>query len=377
MARLKVMTIVGTRPEIIRLSRVMPALDRHTDHLLVHTGQNYDHELNQVFFDDLELRPPDHYLNAAGQTAAETIGQLIIGVDRVLDEVRPDAVLILGDTNSCLAAIPAKRRRIPVFHMEAGNRCFDMRVPEEINRRIVDHVADINLPYSAISREYLLREGLPPDQIITTGSPMREVLDYYMPKVKRSEVLARLRLQPDGYFLVSCHREENIDSDRNFAGLVDILANLSRTTGQRIIVTTHPRTRRRIEAEGVKLDSLVELHKPFGLTDYVALELSAVATLSDSGTITEEASILNLRALNIREAHERPEGMEEAAVMMTGLSWERVQQGLVILASQPRGAKRALRIVRDYDVPNVSEKVVRIILSYADFVRRVVWREQV
>ncbi len=374
--RLKVMTIVGTRPEIIRLSRVMVALDRHTEHVLVHTGQNYDYELNQVFFDDLDLRPPDHYLGAAGQTAAETIGRVIIEVDRVLGEVVPDAVLILGDTNSCLVAIPAKRRRIPIFHMEAGNRCFDMRVPEEINRRIVDHVADINLPYSAISRDYLLREGIPSDRVITTGSPMFEVLNHFMPKIERSQVLVRLGLERDGYFLVSCHREENVDSEHNFAGLVQILDNLARTTGKRVIVTTHPHTRKRIEAEGVTLDPRVELHKPFGLTDYVALELSAAATLSDSGTITEEASILNLRALNIREAHERPEGMEEAAVMMTGLSWSRVEQGLAILATQPRGSERALRLVRDWDVPNVSEKVVRIILSYTDYVKRVVWREQ-
>jgi len=375
-ARLKVMTILGTRPEIIRLSRVMAALDRFTDHIVVHTGQNYDFELNQVFFDDLELRPPDHYLGAAGQTAAETIGQVIIAVDRVLGEIKPEAVLILGDTNSCLAAIPAKRRRIPIFHMEAGNRCFDMRVPEEINRRIVDHVADINLPYSAISRDYLLREGLPPDRVVTTGSPMFEVLHHYMPKIERSEVLARLGLEPDGYFLVSCHREENVDSERNFAGFVEIVNNLARTFGKRVIVTTHPRTRKRVESEGVVLDPLVELHKPFGFTEYVALELRAVAALSDSGTITEEASILNLRALNIRDAHERPEGMEEAAVMMTGLNWSRVQQALEILASQPRGGTRVLRIVRDYDVPNVSEKVVRIILSYTDYVRRVVWRVQ-
>jgi len=373
--RLKVMTILGTRPEIIRLSRVMAALDRFTDHIVVHTGQNYDFELNQVFFDDLDLRPPDHYLGAAGRTAAETIGQVIIAVDRVLAEVEPEAVLILGDTNSCLAAIPAKRRRVPIFHMEAGNRCFDMRVPEEINRRIVDHVADINLPYSAISRDYLLREGLAPDRVVTTGSPMFEVLHHYMPKIERSDVLTRLGLQPDGYFLVSCHREENVDSTRNFSGLVEILNSLSKTFGRRVIVTTHPRTRKRIESDGVALDPLVELHKPFGFTDYVALEMHAVAVLSDSGTITEEASILNLRALNIRDAHERPEGMEEAAVMLTGLSWARVQQGLDILASQPRGTDRTLRIVRDYDAPNVSEKVVRIILSYTDYVRRVVWRE--
>jgi UDP-N-acetyl-L-fucosamine synthase len=373
-ARLKVMTILGTRPEIIRLSRVMAALDRYTAHVVVHTGQNYDYELNQVFFDDLELRAPDHYLDAAGHTAAETIGRVIIAVDRILGEAKPDAVLILGDTNSCLAAIPAKRRRIPVFHMEAGNRCFDARVPEEINRRIVDHVADINLPYSAISRDYLLREGLPPDQVITTGSPMFEVLHHFMPKIEQSEVLTRLGLEPDGYFLVSCHREENVDSESNFLGLVEIVNNLAKTFGQRVIVTTHPRTRKRIDGEAVVLDSHVELHKPLGLTDYVALELHAVATLSDSGTITEEASILNLRALNIRDVHERPEGMEEAAVMMTGLNWDRVQQGLEILAGQPRGTARAHRVVRDYDVPNVSEKVVRIILSYTDYVRRVVWR---
>lgn len=375
MAKLKVMTVVGTRPEIIRLSRVMARLDQHTDHMLVHTGQNYDYELNQVFFDDLELRPPDHYLNAAGRTAAETIGQVIIAVDRVLEDARPEAVLILGDTHSCLAAIPAKRRHIPIFHMEAGNRCFDLRVPEEINRRIVDHVADVNMPYSSIARDYLLREGLRPDLVIATGSPMFEVLHHVMAKVQRSSVLARLGLEPDGYFLVSCHREENVESTRNFAGLIEILNNLARSTRKRVIVTTHPRTRRRIEDQGVALDSGVELHKPFSLTDYVALELKAVATLSDSGTISEEASILNLRALNIRETHERPEGMEEAAVMMTGLSWVRVQQGLEILASQGRGAERTLRVVRGYDVPNVSEKVVRILLSYTDYVRRVVWRE--
>ena len=377
MGKLKVMTVLGTRPEIIRLSRVMAALDRHTEHVIVHTGQNYDYELNQVFFEDLDLRAPDHYLGAAGATAAETIGQVIIAVDRVLGEVKPEAVLILGDTNSCLAAIAAKRRRIPVFHMEAGNRCFDMRVPEEINRRIVDHVADINLPYSDISRDYLLREGIPPDRVITTGSPMLEVLSHVMPKIERSQVLARLGLEPDGYFLVSCHREENVDSASNFAGLVEILNNLATTTGKRVIVTTHPRTRKRIEREGVTLDARVELQKPFGLTDYVALQLHAAATLSDSGTITEEASILNLRALNIRDAHERPEGMEEGSVMMTGFNWSRVQQGLEILAGQPRGTTRALRLVRNYDVPNVSEKVLRIIVSYVDYVRAVVWRETV
>jgi UDP-N-acetylglucosamine 2-epimerase (non-hydrolysing) len=370
------MTIVGTRPEIIRLSRVIPALDRCTDHVLVHTGQNYDYELNQVFFEDLDLRPPDHYLDAAGANASETIGRVIIAADAVLGKVQPEAVLILGDTNSCLAVIPAKRRRIPVFHMEAGNRCFDMRVPEEINRRIVDHIADVNLPYSAISREYLLREGLPPDRVITTGSPMQEVLHHAMPKILRSDVVARLGLATDRYYVVSCHREENIESERNFAGFIEIVNGLAATFDCRVVVTTHPRTRKRIDASGARLDARVELHKPFALTDYVALELGAAATLSDSGTITEEASILNIRALNIREAHERPEGMEEGSVMMVGLDWERVQQGLAILRGQPRGAERLLRVVSDYDVPNVSEKVVRIVLSYTDYIRRVVWRER-
>lgn len=376
MARLKVMTVVGTRPEIIRLSRVMAALDRHTEHVLVHTGQNYDYELNEVFFDDLELRPPDNYLGAAGQRAAETIGQVIIAVDRVLGEVRPDAVLILGDTNSCLGAIPAKRRKIPVFHMEAGNRCFDQRVPEEINRKIVDHIADINMPYSSISREYLLREGLPPDRVIKTGSPMYEVLHHYRDKAERSDVLRRLGLKPLGYFVVSCHREENVDSERNFAGLLEILNGLASGVGVPVVVTTHPRTRKRIEASGIALDPRVQMHKPFGLTDYLKLQTNAQAVLSDSGTITEESSILNFPALNIREAHERPEGMEEGAVMMTGLNWARVQQGLEVLRTQPRGEERLLRMVADYAAPNVSEKVVRIILSYTDYVRRVVWREQ-
>jgi UDP-N-acetylglucosamine 2-epimerase (non-hydrolysing) len=368
------MTIIGTRPEIIRLSRVMAALDRHMDHVVVHTGQNYAYELNEVFFEDLELRPPDRYLGAAGASAMETIGRVIMAADNALAEIGPDAVLILGDTNSSLCALPAKRRKTPVFHMEAGNRCFDMRVPEEINRRIVDHIADINLPYSAIAREYLLREGLPPDLVITTGSPMREVLAHYMPKIERSAVLAKHGLERHGFFLVSCHREENLDAPRNFGAFTATLNALANERGKRVIVTTHPRTRQRLEAAGVPLHPLIELHQPFGLTDYVALELAAEATLSDSGTITEEASILNLRALNLREAHERPEGMEEGAVMMTGLEWERVRQGLDILATQPRGADRALRTVADYDVPNVSEKVVRIILSYTDYVRRVVWK---
>ncbi len=374
MARLKVMTVVGTRPEIIRLSRVIAALERECEHLLVHTGQNYDYELNQVFFEDLGLRAPDRYLGAAGATAAETIGNVIIAADRVLDELRPEAMLVLGDTNSCLVAIPAKRRKIPVFHMEAGNRCFDERVPEEINRRIVDHISDVNLPYSAISREYLLREGLPPDRVIKTGSPMLEVLTHYRPRIDRSDVLRRLGLEPLSYYVVSCHREENVDSPRNLAGLVEVLRGLSEELGRRVILTTHPRTRRRLEAEGIRLDARVELHKPFSLSDYVKLQLHAMAVLSDSGTVTEEASILNIPALNIREAHERPEGMEEGTVMMTGLGWSRVRQGLSILERQPRGPERALRVVRDYDVPNVSEKVLRIIVSYVDYVNRSVWR---
>lgn len=375
MCKLKVMTVVGTRPEIIRLSRVIPVLERECDHVLVHTGQNYDYELNEIFFEDLELTPPDRFLGAAGATAAETIGKVIIEVDRVLEEVKPEAVLILGDTNSCLAAIPAKRRKIPVFHMEAGNRCFDQRVPEEINRKIVDHVADINLPYSQISRDYLLREGLPPDRVISTGSPMYEVLHHYLPKAESSTVLERLGLAPEEYFVVSCHREENVDSPRQLTWLVEVLHELVETFDLPVVVTTHPRTRQRLGAEGVQLPEQVRLCKPFGLTDYLKLQRRAKAVLSDSGTITEESSILNFPALNIREAHERPEGMEEGAVMLTGLRWERVQQGLAVLARQPRGGERLLRMVADYEVPNVSEKVVRIILSYTDYVRRVVWRE--
>jgi len=370
---MKVMTIVGTRPEIIRLSRVIAALERHTSHILVHTGQNYDYELNQVFFNDLEMRAPDHFLDAAGKTPAETVGLVIARVDEVLAAEKPDAILILGDTNSCLAAYPAKRRKIPVFHMEAGNRCFDQRVPEEINRKIVDHISDINMPYSAIGREYLLREGLPPDRVIKTGSPMYEVLHYYMPKIQKSEIRSQLKLQENDYFVVSCHREENVDDEVNFQGLVEVLTGLAEAYGKRIIVTTHPRTRKRIEQEGIKLPPLVELHKPFGLLDYVTLQMNACAVLSDSGTINEESSILNFPALNIRQAHERPEGMEEGAVMMVGVKWQRVQEALAILESQSRGADRSLRLVRDYDVPNVSEKVVRIILSYTDYVNRVVW----
>ena len=371
---MRVATIVGTRPEIIRLSRVMAALDRYTEQIIIHTGQNYDYELNQIFFDDLDLRKPDYFLEAAGATAAETIGLVITRADVALREIRPDAVLVLGDTNSSLAAIAAKRLKIPIFHMEAGNRCFDQRVPEEINRKIIDHIADINLPYSHIAREYLLREGLPPDRIIVTGSPMYEVLHYYMPKILASDVLNRLGLDPESYYVVSAHREENVDSPRQFANLIEVLTKLSET-GRRVIMTTHPRTRKRFQAEGVALPERVELHRPFGFSDYVRLEMNARVVLSDSGTITEESSILNFPALNIREAHERPEGMEEGAVMMVGLSWQRVSEGLKVLEWQPRGERRLLRVVRDYDVPNVSEKVARIILSYTDYIYRVVWQK--
>jgi UDP-N-acetylglucosamine 2-epimerase len=371
---MKVVTVVGTRPEIIRLSRVITALDSSVDHVLVHTGQNYDYELNQIFFDDLEIRKPDHFLGAAGATACETVSNIIAKVDQVLAETAPDALLILGDTNSCLSAYPAKRRKIPVFHMEAGNRCFDQRVPEEINRRIVDHISDINMPYSDISREYLLREGLPPDRIIKTGSPMFEVLMHYRAKIDQSCILKRLDLKPGGYFVVSAHREENIDSDINVHKLIGILNSLVSCYSKRVIVTTHPRTRKRFLSLGVSLDPRVELLDPMGFTDYVHLEQHAQAVLSDSGTITEESSILNFPALNIREAHERPEGMEEASVMMTGLELKRIHESLAMLASQGRGDNRMLRPVADYSVPNVSLKVVRIIASYADYVKRVVWR---
>lgn len=375
MKKIKVMTVVGTRPEIIRLSRVMAALDKYADHVLVHTGQNYDFELNEVFFSDLEIRKPDRFLNAAGANVAETIGNTIIKIDPLLAEIQPEAMLILGDTNSCLVAIPAKRRKIPVFHMEAGNRCFDQRVPEEINRKIVDHVADINLTYSDIAREYLLREGLPPDRVIKTGSPMFEVLNHYAPKINASDILHRLGLNPLDYFVVSAHREENIDADRNFGNLMKILNGLAENRGKRVIVTTHPRTRNRVNKLGITFHKRVELLKPLGFCDYVQLQKNALAVLSDSGTINEESSILNFPALNIREAHERPEGMEEAAVMMTGLEVERVFQGLEILADQKRSAERTLRSVADYSMPNVSEKVVRIILSYTDYVNRNVWKK--
>jgi UDP-N-acetylglucosamine 2-epimerase (non-hydrolysing) len=371
---MKVATIVGTRPEIIRLSRVLAALDRHMQHVLIHTGQNYDYELNQIFFDELQLRKPDVFLDAAGGTPAETIGLIIARADAALRAQQPDAVLVLGDTNSCLAAIAAKRLKIPIFHMEAGNRCFDQRVPEEINRKIVDHLSDINLPYSRISREYLLREGLPPDRIIVTGSPMCEVLRHYLPGIEASDVLARLGLDPGAYYVVSAHREENVDDPAQFAGLIDVLARLAES-GRRVIMTTHPRTRKRLEAEGVRLPPQVALLKPFGFLDYVQLQRHARAVLSDSGTITEESSILNFPALNLRRAHERPEGMEEGAVMMVGLRWERIREALRILEDQPRGDQRALAVVKDYDAPNVSMKVVRIVAGYTDYVNRVVWQK--
>lgn len=376
MKKLKVMSVVGTRPEIIRLSRVLAALDQSCDHVLVHTGQNYDYGLNQVFFEDLGVRKPDYFLNSAeGSTGpANTIGNLITAVDGVLSEVRPEAMLVLGDTNSCLSVIPAKRRKIPIFHMEAGNRCFDMRVPEETNRRIVDHVADINLTYSTIARDYLLREGLPPDLVIKTGSPMYEVLHHYMPQILASDVLKRLELAAEQYFVVSAHREENIESDRSFTKLVRVLNAVAEDHGLPVVVSTHPRTRKRVEETGVKFHSKVRLMKPLGFHDYVNLQMQARTVLSDSGTINEESSILNFPALNLREAHERPEGMEEAAVMMVGLEIDRVRQGLAILQRQPRGAERGLRLVTDYGMPNVSEKVVRIIHSYTDYVSRVIWK---
>ena len=372
---MKVATVVGTRPEIIRLSRVIAALDKYMDHVLIHTGQNYDYELNEIFFEDLSIRRPDYFLAAVGQTAAETIGNVIAKSDALFAKLHPDAMLVLGDTNSCLAAIAARRRKIPVFHMEAGNRCFDDRVPEEINRKIVDHISDINLPYSDISREYLIREGLPPERVIKTGSPMYEVLHHYFPKIQSSDVLQRLKLTSGDYFVLSAHREENVDSPIQLRKLVMVLTNLAVTFDKRIIVSAHPRTRDRLDALQVTLPAQVELLKPFGLCDYVHLQMHARATLSDSGTITEESSILNFPALNIREAHERPEGMEEASVMMTGLEWTRVKEGLKILESQPRGAERILHPVHDYSMDNVSEKVARIVLSYTDYVNRVVWKK--
>ena len=377
MKKLKVLTVVGTRPEIIRLSRVLARLDEYCEHVLVHTGQNYDYELNQIFFDELGIRKPDHFLNSAENStgAANTIGNLIIAVDKVLEVEKPDALVVLGDTNSCLSVIPAKRKKIPIFHMEAGNRCFDQRVPEEINRRIVDHTADVNLTYSSIAREYLLREGLPPDLVIKTGSPMFEVLNYYKEKIQNSDVLKRLGLEKENYFLISAHREENIESDNSFRKLVNVINDIASSYNLPVIVSTHPRTQKRIDSTASKFHLNVRLLKPLGFLDYISLQQTAKAVLSDSGTINEESSILNFPALNLREAHERPEGMEEAVVMMVGLDVDRVNQGLTIIENQQRGDKRSVQLVEDYSMPNVSDKVVRIIHSYTDYVNRVVWKK--
>ena len=374
---LKVMTVVGTRPEIIRLARVMSALDnsKAIEHIIVHTGQNYDYELNQIFFDDLQIRKPNYFLNAAGVTATETIGKILINIDPLLEEIKPDAFLVLGDTNSCLCAIPAKKRHIPIFHMEAGNRCFDQRVPEETNRKIVDHISDINLTYSDIAREYLLREGLSADRIIKTGSPMFEVLNHYLDSIKSSDVLSRLELEQYKYFVVSAHREENINNESNFKGLITSLNLIAEKYNYPIIVSTHPRTRKMIDGKGIILNKNIQLLKPLGFNDYNALQMNAKAVLSDSGTISEESSILNFPALNIRQAHERPEAMEEASVMMVGLNPERILQGLIELENQHRGEERIFRKVADYSMPNVSDKVVRIIISYVDYIKRTVWGE--
>lgn len=378
MKKLKVMTVVGTRPEIIRLSMVLKALDQSDaiEHTIVHTGQNYDYELNQIFFEDLGLRKPDYFLEAAGKTATETVGNILIKIDPLLEYIQPDAFLVLGDTNSCLCAIPAKKRQIPIFHMEAGNRCFDQRVPEETNRKIVDHTADINLTYSDIAREYLLREGLPADRIIKTGSPMFEVLNHYLPEIEKSDVLSRLNLEEGKYFVVSSHREENINSEKNFNGLIESLNAIAEKFGYPIIVSTHPRTRNMIDKKQISVRPEIQFLKPLGFHDYNALQMRSYAVLSDSGTISEESSILNFKALNIREAHERPEAMEEASVMMVGLSPERIMQGLEQLKTQKLGVHRNFRQVADYSMPNVSEKMVRIILSYTDYVNRVVWSKK-
>lgn len=386
MRKLKVMTVVGTRPEIIRLSRVMAALDASPaiEHITVHTGQNYDYELNEVFYEDLGIRKPDYFLNAAGATAVATVGQILINIDPLLESVKPDAFLVLGDTNSCLCAIPAKKRHIPIFHMEAGNRCFDQRVPEETNRRIVDHISDINLTYSDIAREYLLREGLPADRIIKTGSPMKEVLNFYLPKIKKSKVLQEMNLEPGKYFVVSAHREENISNDRNFFGLLEALNRIAEKYGYPVIVSTHPRTRKRLESLNsgannplpITLNPLIQWQKPLGFSDYNALQLNAYTVLSDSGTISEESSILNFRALNIREAHERPEAMEEASVIMVGLNPENILRGLEQVQLQLTGEERNFQQVQDYAKENVSEKVVRIIMSYTSYIKSVVWREE-
>jgi len=373
--KLKIVTVVGTRPEVIRLACVIKKLDLHCDHILVHTGQNYDYELNEIFFEDLEIRQPDYFLNAAGSSGAETIGNVIIQFDKILIDIKPEAVLVLGDTNSCMALLSAKRRKIPTFHMEAGNRCFDQRVPEEINRRLVDHMADINLTYSGIARDYLISEGLPADMIIKTGSPMFEVLKTYKKGIDSSDILSRLNLKPREFFVVSAHREENIDSDKNFINLIDSLNEVALTYKIPIIVTTHPRMQQRVDALDIEFNSLIHFLKPLGFKDYIKLQLSSKAVLSDSGTINEEASILNFPALNIREAHERPEAMEEGAVIMTGISKERIIQALSVIINQPRDDNRMIREVGDYSMPNVSDKVVRIIYSYTDYVNRVIWKK--
>ncbi|MCX6186160.1 MAG: UDP-N-acetylglucosamine 2-epimerase (non-hydrolyzing) [Bacteroidetes bacterium] len=376
--QLKVMTVVGTRPEIIRLSRVMAKLDESPsiEHIIVHTGQNYDYELNQIFFDDMGIRKPDHFLNAAGKTATETVGQILIKIDALLGEINPDAFMVLGDTNSCLCAIPAKKRHIPIFHMEAGNRCFDQRVPEETNRKIVDHIADINLTYSDIAREYLLREGLPADRIIKTGSPMYEVLSHYKNNIESSDILSKLSLEKGKYFVVSSHREENINSEKNFNGLIDTLNAIADKYHFPIIVSTHPRTRKMMDEKAISVRPEIQLLKPMGFNDYNALQLNSFAVLSDSGTISEESSILNFPALNIRDAHERPEAMEETAVMMVGLNTERIMQGLIQLEHEQKTKTRIFRPINDYSMPNVSDKMVRIIISYTDYIKRVVWSEQ-
>lgn len=377
------MTVVGTRPEIIRLSRVMAKLDESEtiEHITVHTGQNYDYELNGIFYEDLGIRKPDHFLNATGKNASETIGLIIVAIDPLLEEIKPDAFLVLGDTNSCLCAIPAKKRHIPIFHMEAGNRCFDQRVPEETNRKIVDHISDINLTYSSIAREYLLREGLPADRIIKTGSPMFEVLHAYMDKIDASDVLSRLSLKKESYFVVSAHREENINNDNNFFGLINSLNLIAEKYQYPIIFSTHPRTRKKLESlnksTNQQINFLIRFLKPLGFHDYIHLQKNAKAVLSDSGTISEESSIMNFPALNMREAHERPEAMEEASVMIVGLNPVRIMQGLVVLESQKCGSQRTLRLVSDYSIPNVSDKVVRIILSYTDYVKRMVWSQKI
>jgi len=370
---MKVLTVIGTRPEIIRLSRVISKLDKYTNHILVHTGQNYDYELNKIFFDELEIRKPDYFLDAASSTLAATIGSIIIKIDEVLEKEKPDALLVLGDTNSCLSVIPAKRRKIPIFHMEAGNRCYDQRVPEETNRKIVDHVSDINMPYSTIAREYLLSEGFPAEQIIKTGSPMFEVLDFYKEEIENSHVVDRLNLEKGKYFVVSTHREENVDDGKRLNKIAGILNTLCEQYKYPIILSTHPRTRKRLESYSIELNSLVQTLKPLGFIDYVNLQQNAFCVISDSGTITEESSIMNFPALNFRESHERPEGVEEGIVIMTGLSIQKVLESIPVVTSQSRGEKRTLKIVDDYNVLNVSEKVLRIILSYTDYIKRRVW----